>query len=108
MSKGGPLECGVPEFGGRALSEGVWVGFRPSILQGVSECRGRAMGGVSGQGLGCAGQEGGSEGRVLGLGAQQAPRCLNGQEKHWPCSLLFLRTPFPLSPPGSPLSLLDS
>ena len=31
MLKGGPLECGVPEFGGRALSEGVWVGFRPSI-----------------------------------------------------------------------------
>ena len=30
--KGGPLECGVPEFGGRALSEGAWVGFRPSAL----------------------------------------------------------------------------
>ena len=37
MWKGGPLECGVPEFGGRTLSEGVWVGFRPSVLEGVSE-----------------------------------------------------------------------
>ena len=26
-SEGGPLECGVPEFGGSALSEGVWVGL---------------------------------------------------------------------------------
>ena len=34
MSKGGPLECGVPEFGGRALGEGVWVGFRPSAFGG--------------------------------------------------------------------------
>ena len=42
--KGGPLECGVLEFGGRALSEGVWVGFRSSSLEGVSECRGRALG----------------------------------------------------------------
>ena len=31
MSKGGPLECGVLEFGGRALSEGVRVGIRPSV-----------------------------------------------------------------------------
>ncbi|XP_067564594.1 sperm microtubule inner protein 11-like [Pseudorca crassidens] len=38
-SKGEPLECGVWEFGGAALSEGVWVGFRPSALEGVSECR---------------------------------------------------------------------
>ena len=29
--KGGPLECGVPEFGGRVLSESVWVGFRPFV-----------------------------------------------------------------------------
>ena len=50
--KGGPLECGVLEFGGRALSEGVWVGFRPSSLEGVSECRGRALGGGVGAGLG--------------------------------------------------------
>ena len=42
--KGGPVECGVPEFGGRALSEGVWVGFRPSSLEGVSEARGGALG----------------------------------------------------------------
>ena len=54
MSEGGawagPLECGVPEFGGRALGEGVWVGLRPSSLEGVSErvseCRGRALGGL--------------------------------------------------------------
>ena len=32
--KGGPPECGVPEFGGRALSEGVWVGFRPRAVGG--------------------------------------------------------------------------
>ena len=54
--KGGPLGCGVPEFGGRALSEGVWVGFRPSVLEGdsegVSECRGGALGGGVGVGPG--------------------------------------------------------
>ena len=44
--KGGALECGVPELGGRALSESVWVGFRPSWLEGVSKCRGGALGGV--------------------------------------------------------------
>ena len=33
-SKGGPLEYGVPEFGGRALSEGVWVWLRPITLEG--------------------------------------------------------------------------
>ena len=47
--KGGPLECEVPEFGGRALPEGVWVGLSPSALEGVSEgvseCRGGALGG---------------------------------------------------------------
>ena len=51
-SKDGPLECGVLEFGGKALGEGVWVGFRPSALEGVSECRGRALGGGVGVGLG--------------------------------------------------------
>ena len=55
-SKGGSLECGVLEFGGGALSEGVWVGFRLSTLEGVSEgvseCRGRALGGGVGVGLG--------------------------------------------------------
>ena len=50
-SKGGSLE-----FGGKALGEGVWVGFRPSVLEGVSEgvseCRGGALGGGVGAGLG--------------------------------------------------------
>ena len=54
--KGRPPECGVPGFGGRALGEGVWVGFRPSTLEGVSEgvseCRGGALGGGVGAGLG--------------------------------------------------------
>ena len=57
-SKGGPLECGVLEFGGRALNEGVWVGFRPSVLEGVSECRGRVLGGGVGAGLGLCMVEG--------------------------------------------------
>ena len=52
MWKGGPLECGVLEFGGRALSEGVWVGFRPSTLEGVSGCSGRALGWGVAVGLG--------------------------------------------------------
>ena len=53
--KGGPLECGIPESVGRALSEGVWVGFRPSSLEGMPECRGRTLGGHVGAGLGlCA------------------------------------------------------
>ena len=54
--KGRPLECGVLEFGGWALGEGVWVGFRSRVLEGVSEgdseCRGRALGGCVGAGLG--------------------------------------------------------
>ena len=105
MWKGGPLECGVPEFGGRTLSEGVWVGFRPSVLEGVSEgvseCRGRTLGGSVGAGLGSAQQEGGSKGRGLGPGAQQASQCLSGQGKHWPHSLPFLRIP-PHIPQGLP------
>ena len=44
--KGGPLECGVPEFGGGALSEAVWAGFRSSSLEGISKCRGGALVGV--------------------------------------------------------------
>ena len=43
------------EFGGKVLGEGVWVGFRPSALEGVSECRGRALSGGVGAGPGlCA------------------------------------------------------
>ena len=54
---GAPVECGVPEFGGKALGECVWVGLRPSALEGVSEgvskCRGGALGAVS-RGGACA------------------------------------------------------
>ena len=42
--------------------------------------------------MGSAPQEGGSEGRGLGLRAQQAPWCLSGQGKLWPPSLLSLHT----------------
>ena len=42
------VECGVPELRGRALSECVWVGFRPSSLERVSECRGGALVGCRG------------------------------------------------------------
>ena len=57
--KGLQSVCGVPEFGGKALGEGVWVGFRPIVLEGVSEqvseCRYRALGKDVGAGLGlCA------------------------------------------------------
>ena len=40
--------------------------------------------------MGFAWQEGGSERRGLGPGAQQASWCLSGQGKHWLRSLLFL------------------
>ena len=49
--------------------------------------------GVQGQGLGSARQEGGSAGRGLGPGAQQAPQCLSGQGKCWLRSLMFFRAP---------------
>ena len=52
MWKGGPLEHGIPELGGRALREGMWVGFRPSTVGSVSECRGGALGRGVGVGLG--------------------------------------------------------
>ena len=100
--KGGPLECGILEFGVRALRKSMWVSFRPSALEGVSECRGRALGWGVGRGLGYAQQEGGSEGRGLGLGVQQAPQCLSGQGKPWPCSVLFLCTPPHHLPQGFP------
>ena len=54
--KGRSLACGVPGFGGSALSAGVWVGFRPSAMEGVSEgfseCRGGTLGGGVGVELG--------------------------------------------------------
>ena len=32
-------ECGLPEFGGKGLGEGVWAGFMPSVVAGgVLEC----------------------------------------------------------------------
>ena len=34
MSRGGSLECGALELGGKALGNGVWVGFRPSMVGG--------------------------------------------------------------------------
>ena len=33
-SRGGPLKCGVPEFGGKSLGEGLWVRFRPRAVGG--------------------------------------------------------------------------
>ena len=34
MFEEGLLACGVLEFGGKVLGEGVWVGVRPSALEG--------------------------------------------------------------------------
>ena len=87
------------------------MGFRPRALEGVSEgvseCRGSAPGGGAVGGLGLCAAEGGSKGRGLGLGTQQASLCLSGQGKQWPNSLLFLCAPPPPSPPGFPALLLD-
>ena len=111
MWKGGPLECGVLESGSRALSEHVWVGLRPSTLEGVSEavseCRGGALAGGAGAGLGLCTAGGRLRGQRIRPGAQQAPRCLGGQGKRWPRSRLFLCAPPPPSPPGSLWSPLD-
>ena len=107
-SKGGPLECGVlecgvPESGGRALSEGVWVGFRSSALagvsEGVSECRGGALGGGVGAGLGLCGARGKLRGQRIRPGSPTGfpvPK--------WTGKALapFLRAPPPPSPAGSP------
>ena len=68
VSQGTP-KCQVPR-----VKEGPWVG-------------------VEGWRLGSAQQEGGSEDRGLGPGAQQAPRCPSGQGKSWPYFLPFLRHP---------------
>ena len=87
-SRGVPLECGVLEFGGKTLGEGVWVGFRPiavgGVLRGclqVPSVEVRPWVGMQGQGLASAQQEGGSESRGLGPGAQQATRCTSGRGK---------------------------
>ena len=73
------------------------MGFRPSMVGGVSdgfsEYRGKALGGGAWWGLGSVWQEGSSKGRGLGPGAQQAPQCLSGQGKCWLCSFLFLCVP---------------
>ena len=68
-SKRGPLECGVQELGGRALSEGVWVGFRPSSLEGFSECRSRALGGGVVAGLGLCAVDGRLRGQSIRSGS---------------------------------------
>ena len=52
--------------------------------------------------MGSVWQEGGSEGRGLGPGAQQASQCLSGQGKHWPHSLLFLHSLLHCLPQGLP------
>ena len=104
--KGGPLECGVPEFGGRTLSEGVWVEFSPSLLEGVSECRGRALSGAVGAGLGLCTAEGRLQGQRLRLGS---PTCFLMPKWTGKALAEFPSVPShppPLSPPGSPLSLL--
>ena len=80
-------------------------GVGPACLEGVSEGSlcievGPWVGLWRGGGLELCSQEGGSEDRWLGPGAQQAPRCLSGQEKCWPHSLPFLHAP----PPGLPHS----
>ena len=64
--KGGPLECGVPEFGGRALRWGWGVGgFRPRALEGVSECRDGALAGGAGARLGLCAAGGRLRGRRI-------------------------------------------
>ena len=104
MWKGGPLECGVLEFGGRVLGEGVWMGFRPSALEGVSECRGGALGGGLGAGLGFRAAGGRLCGQRIRPGSPTGSPVLK-----WTGKALapFLRGPPPPSPPGSPLSPLD-
>ena len=71
-SKGGPLECGVPEFGSKSLGEVVWVGFRPSavggVSEGVSECKLRALGEGVGVGLGLCMARGRFLGQRIGPG----------------------------------------
>ena len=104
MWKGGPLECGVPEFGGRALSEGVWVGFRPSALEGVSECRGGALDGGVGAGLGFCMAEGRLQGQRI---RPESPTGSLVPKWTGKALALFPRAPPPPSPPGSPLSPLD-
>ena len=99
MSKGGPLECGVPEFGVRALSEGVWVGFRPSMLEGFSECRGRALGGGVGAGLGLCTAGGRLQGQRIRPGS---PRLSLVPKWTGKAQAPFLCAPPPPSPSGSP------
>ena len=105
--KGGPLEYGVPEFGGRALSEGVWVAFRPSMLEGVSKCRGRALGGGVGAGLGfcmAGGRLQGQRIRPRSPTGSLVPKWTGKALAAFPSVPLH---PSPLSPLGSPLSPLD-
>ena len=101
------MECVVPEFGGKALGEGVWVGFRPSTMEGVSECRGGALGG------GCRGGAWALHGRREAPSAEDWPGNPTGSlVPKWTGKALAAfpsvpPCPLPWSPPGSPLSLLD-
>ena len=109
--KGGPLECEVQEFGGRALSEGVWVGFRPRALQGVSEgvseCRGVALGGGVGAGLGLCAAAGRLGGQRIRPGSPTGFLVPNWTGKALVAFPAVPPHPLPLSPPGSPPSPLD-
>ena len=106
-TKEGPLECGVPVFRSRALSEGVWVGFRPSVLEGVSECSGRSLGGGVVAGFVFCAAGGSLRGQRIRPGSPTGFPVPKWTGKHWPCSLLFLRALPPPFPPGSPPSPLD-
>ena len=109
--KGGPLECGVLEFGGRALSEGVWVGFRPSLLEGVSEgvseCRGRALGGGVGMELGLCMAGGRLRGQRIRPGSPTGSLVPKWTGKALAPFPSILCAPLPLSSPGSPPLPLD-
>ena len=102
---------GVLEFGGRALSEGVWVGFRSSVLEGVSEgvseCRGRALGGGVGVGLVLCRARGRLRGLRIRPGSPTASLVPKWTGKALAPLPSIPSRPSPLSPPGSPLSLLD-
>ena len=101
-SKGGPLECGVLEFGGNALSEGVWVVFRPSALEGVSKCRGVALGGSAGAGLGLCAAGGRLRGQRIRPGSPTGSPMPKWTGKALAAFPSIPSCPSPLCPSGSP------